>query len=83
MNWRHEKPVSLSATVKGVPGGKIEFIVDGKLDAAFGRSLLTDNEVVRVKWVGDGRRHTIYVKVRGKDEKLVLVGNPIYIEGWI
>jgi len=78
---RPSEPVSLSATVKGVPGGKIEFMVDGKLDVALDRDVLTSDEVVRVKWVADGRRHTIYVKVRGKDGKLVLVGNPIYIEG--
>jgi hypothetical protein len=72
--------VDLTATVKGVPGGKLEFIVDGKIDPALGRELHSDDEKVQVKWMPGGDRHPVYVKVRDKDGKLVLVGNPVYIE---
>jgi hypothetical protein len=71
--------IDLTADVKGVPGGKIEFIVDGKVEPALNRDLLSDDEKVQVKWKTDDHRHFIYVRVRGKDGKLVLAGNPIYI----
>ena len=72
--------IELTASVKGVSGGKIEFIIDGKLNPKLNREILSDNEKMQVKWKTDDTRHSIYIKVRGKDEKLVLVGNHIYIE---
>jgi predicted metal-dependent phosphoesterase TrpH len=72
--------INLTAYVKGVSGGKIEFIIDGKLNSKLNRELLSDNEKIQVKWQTDDNRHSIYIKVRDKEEKLVLVGNPIYIE---
>lgn len=72
--------IGLTACVKGVAGGKAEFVIDGKLDTALGRAIVSDDEKMRVSWKTDGRRHSIYVKVRNKAGKLVLVGNPIYIE---
>ncbi|HEV3325141.1 MAG TPA: CehA/McbA family metallohydrolase, partial [Puia sp.] len=72
--------INLTAYVKAVSGGKIEFVVDGKLDSTLNREVLSDNEKIQVKWETDNTRHTIYIRVRDKDEKLVLVGNPIYIE---
>jgi hypothetical protein len=71
--------INLTASVKGVSGGKIEFIIDGKVNSNLNREILSDDEKVQVKWETDNNRHSIYIKVRDKDEKLVLVGNPIYI----
>jgi hypothetical protein len=34
-----------------------------------------------VKWEPGGGRHSVYVKVRDKSGKLVLVGNPVYVGG--
>jgi hypothetical protein len=72
--------IDLTAWVKGVSGGKMEFIIDGKLNAKINRQILSNNEQIEVKWKTDEARHSIYIRVRDKDEKLVLVGNPIYIE---
>jgi len=41
---------------------------------------VSDNEKIQVKWVSGGERHSVYVRARDKDGKLVLVGNPVYIE---
>ena len=71
--------LELTAHVRGVSGGKIEFIVDGKLDAALGRDVSSGDAQIRVPWGTDAGRHSIYSKVRDKDGKLVLVGNPVYI----
>lgn len=72
--------VRLTAFVRGVAGGKVEFIVDGRVATALGRRLSSGDERVEVRWVADDKRHSIYAKVRDKDDKLVLVGNPVYIE---
>ena len=74
------EPINLTAYIKGVSGGKVEFIIDGKLNPGLDRKLLSNDEKIQVKWEPDDKRHSIYIKVRDKDEKLVLVGNPIYIE---
>jgi len=72
--------IDLIAVVKGVPGGEMEFVVDGKWDSTLNRAVLTNDEKILAKWKADGARHSIYARVRGKDDKLVLVSNPIYIE---
>jgi hypothetical protein len=74
--------INLTAYVKGVSGGKIEFMIDGKLNSKLNQELLSNNEKIQVKWETDDKRHSIYIKVRDKDEKLVLVGNPVYIEDY-
>jgi hypothetical protein len=60
---------------------KIEFMIDGKLNATLNREILPDNETGPAKWKTDGNPHSIYIRVRDKNGKLVLVGNPVYIEG--
>jgi hypothetical protein len=72
--------INLTVNVKGVSGGKIEFVIDGKLNSKLDREILSDDDKIQVKWETDDNRHSIYVKVRDKDGKLVLVGNPVYIE---
>ena len=72
--------INLTTFVRGVSGGKIEFIIDGKLNPKLNREILSDNETVHATWETDDNRHSIYIKVRDKDEKLVLVGNPVYVE---
>ena len=72
--------INFTVYVKGVAGGKTEFMIDGKLNSTLSREILSDDEKIQVKWVTDANRHSIYTKVRGADGKLVLVGNPIYIE---
>ena len=72
--------INLTANVKGVSGGELEFIIDGKPNSALNRGLLSNDEKIQVTWKTDANRHSIYIKVRDKDKKLVLVGNPIYIE---
>lgn len=72
--------IGLTAYVKGVSGGRIEFVIDGRLNASLSRGVFSNDEKIQVKWKSGGGRHSIYVKVREKDEKLVLFSNPIYIE---
>jgi hypothetical protein len=55
-------------------------MIDGKLNPTLDRDILSEDEKIRVKWVADDIRHSIYIRVWDKDGKLVLVGNPIYID---
>jgi hypothetical protein len=72
--------VNLTAFVKGVSGGKIEFIIDGKLWPEFTQAVLSDDEKIQIKWKTDYNRHSVYTKVRDKNQRLVMVGNPLYCE---
>jgi hypothetical protein len=56
-------------------------MIDGKLNLTLSREILSDNETGQAKWETDGNPHSIYIRVRDKNGKLVLVGNPVYIEG--
>lgn len=71
--------VVLTAIVKGVAGGLVEFVVDGTVNASLSREIHSDDETIEVKTGTDAIKHAIYVKVRDASKKLVLVGNPIYI----
>ena len=72
--------INLTTFVRGVSGGKVEFIIDGRSNLKLDREILSNDGKIQVKWEMDDTRHSIYIKVRDKDGKLVLVGNPIYIE---
>jgi hypothetical protein len=72
--------IDLTADVKDVAGGQVEFVVDGKPASKLDREISGGEEKVRVKWEMDGARHSIYARVRNREGKLVLIGNPIYIE---
>jgi hypothetical protein len=72
--------INLTTFVRGVSGGKVEFIIDGRSNSKLNREILSNDGKIQVKWEMDDTRHSIYIKVRDKDGKLVLVGNPIYIE---
>ncbi|WP_298580767.1 CehA/McbA family metallohydrolase [uncultured Luteimonas sp.] len=66
--------------VSGAPGARVEVIVDGAV-----APLLTDANVVGPdqrlawRWRSDGGRHWLRVDVRAADGRLLLVGNPIYV----
>jgi hypothetical protein len=72
--------VNLTAYVKGISGGKIEFIIDGVLCPELTQAVSSDDEKIQVKWKTDGHKRNIYTKVRGKNQELELVSNPVYIE---
>ena len=73
--------VGLTASIRGVSGGRVEFVVDGRLVSDLSRGVQSDDEKIEVKWEPGGGRHSVYVKVRDKSGKLVLVGNPVYVGG--
>lgn len=72
--------VRFAAEVRGAPGGGVELVIDGKVDARYRRAIGGDGRVVLPDWIADGARHWVRADVREADGRLVLVGNPVYIE---
>jgi len=69
-----------SLKVANVDGGSVEIIVDGKAAPMIDQAKIAGAaQVFAFTWTSDGGRHTLRANVRGADGKLVLIGNPIYV----
>ncbi|KEZ17937.1 MULTISPECIES: CehA/McbA family metallohydrolase [Sphingobium] len=69
--------VRLVISVKGVSAGIIDLLIDGQ------KHQLRVNQDRRENvfdWVSDGAQHWISANVRTSDGRLLLVGNPIYVD---
>lgn len=72
--------VDFSVKVTNVAGGSVEIVLDGKTAPVLDQPRITNAaQTFSFAWTSDGRRHWLRVNVRGADGKLVLVGNPIYV----
>lgn len=66
--------------VEGVVAGRVEVIVDGDIAPLLADAAIrTSGQRVRWRWRSDGGRHWLRVDVRDDDGRLLLVGNPVYI----
>lgn len=66
--------VRLELRIDGVPDARAEWIVDGRVEQA------QDGAGPHAwRWRGDGGRHWIRADVRARDGRLLLVGNPVYV----
>ncbi|MFN3524151.1 MAG: CehA/McbA family metallohydrolase [Phenylobacterium sp.] len=72
--------VRLAVEVADVPGGRVELIVDGARDAALSAALSMEaHQTLAFDLAGDGARHWVRADVRDAQGRLVLIGNPIYL----
>lgn len=61
-------------------GARIEVLFDGERSALLAQRNVDGDDVVReFTWRSDGERHWIRIDVRDADGKLILLGNPIYL----
>jgi hypothetical protein len=61
-------------------GARIEVLVDGERSALLAQPGVEGNEVRKeFAWRSDGTRHWLRVDVRDASGKLILLGNPIYL----
>ncbi|HEX7915477.1 CehA/McbA family metallohydrolase [Rudaea sp.] len=66
--------------VANVDGGSAEIVVDGKVAQIIDQPKIAGaSQAFTFAWTSDGGRHTLRANVRGADGKLVLIGNPIYV----
>lgn len=69
-----------SLRVAKAKGARIEVLLDGERSALLGQREVDADEVVRkFTWPSDGKRHWLRVDVRDAAGKLILLGNPIYL----
>jgi hypothetical protein len=75
--------VEFSVHVVGVDGAKVVFVEDGRRLAEVPDIVIHgSDQTVTVPWKSDGKQHWFRSDVHGPDDKLWLIGNPIYID-WV
>jgi len=73
------RTVRFALTLKGVPSGLVQLVIDGKAEPAYRAAFVGGQPVALPDWHSDGNRHWIRAEVRDGKGRLVLIGNPIYI----
>jgi hypothetical protein len=77
---RADQSVEFQVRVTNVAGGKVEVIRDGSvIEAVNGAAIGGDDHRFSFAQPGDGARHWVRVNVRDAEGRLMLVGNPIYL----
>jgi hypothetical protein len=72
--------IRFHAHLQNLPGGKIEVIEDGHVlaDAAIVAQGARD-ATLDFPWTSNGARHWLRLNARDAEGRLVLIGNPIYV----
>jgi hypothetical protein len=71
--------VSLEVHAVGSEGGTIHFFVDGEPSPDLpSLPISTSDQTLHAEWHPDGGRHFLRVEARDPNDRLVLLGNPIY-----
>jgi hypothetical protein len=74
--------VHVTVTVAALAGDHIEMIVDGRaMQPKTDLAIHSAQQTVSFDWPSDGKRHWIRANVRGAGGELLVVGNPVYING--
>jgi hypothetical protein len=72
--------VTFQIRIRQVTAGRVEVVKDGEIVPVLANSALTESDQsVSFIWKSDSSRHWFRINVRSDDGKLLLVGNPIYI----
>jgi hypothetical protein len=72
--------LQLAARVTGVPQGRVVILADGQsLQTGSLSASTVPLQTVTASWTSDGRRHWFRADVYGPDQKLWLLGNPVYV----
>jgi hypothetical protein len=75
--------IEFTVRVRGAAGARLDIVVDGRHGAALAETAIERDDTVRTFLLtADGARHRIRADVRSEDaERLLMIGNPIYLEG--
>ncbi len=71
--------IGFHARLENLPGGKIEVIEDGQVTADAAVVEGARDAELDFPWTSDGQRHWLRLNARDADGRLVLIGNPIYV----
>jgi hypothetical protein len=72
--------VRFSLRLAGVAGMRAFVLLDGAPNRLLPDTAIDGDHSLRFDWQADGRAHTVRAEVRDAQGKLVLLGNPIYVE---
>ncbi len=72
--------IGFHASLQNLPGGRIEVIADGQILAEAAEVAPGARDaVLDFPWTSDGARHWLRLNARDAEGRLVLIGNPIYV----
>ncbi|MGA8532251.1 MAG: CehA/McbA family metallohydrolase, partial [Acidobacteriaceae bacterium] len=73
-------PVSLDLHVANCQGATANWFIDGVESTALpSQSISSADQTLRAQWTSDGSRHWIRAEVRDSNDRLLLLGNPVYL----
>lgn len=72
--------VQVTVTVRGAKGGRVEAVVDGVPSPDLSRDIPDDSVDLTLHWVGGEARRWLRLNVRDAAGRLVLIGNPIFLQ---
>lgn len=78
------RAVAFTLRVRNAGGGRVDIVIDGRHQAALaGASVAGEDAVLTFPLPADGARHWVRADVRSTDgERTLLIGNPIYLNGF-
>src|SRR5581483_11709504 len=80
LNAPRGSAVQFSIHVLHAAGAHVEVIEDGKKADSLAYPVLAQtDEIKRFEWNSDGSRHWVRVNIRSAEGRLLLVGNPVYL----
>jgi hypothetical protein len=71
--------IEFQVRVVNVVGGRVDVVRDGATDAPANAAIADDDHRLSFIHRGDGARHWVRINVRDRDGRLMLIGNPIYL----
>lgn len=74
-----DEQVQVRVTVRGANGGRMETVVDGVASPDMSRDIRGDSVDLTLDWTGGLARRWLRVDVRDASGRLVLIGNPIFL----
>ncbi|HEY2472293.1 MAG TPA: CehA/McbA family metallohydrolase [Terracidiphilus sp.] len=73
-------PIELSVHVATCSGNDVHLLLDGRESPDLAAIPITEaDQTLHAKWTSDGKQHWIRAEVRDKQQKLLVLGNPVYI----
>lgn len=75
-----DSAVEFGVRIANATGARVEVVQDSRATAPVAALSITQaDQSLRFQWRSDGKPHWVRVNVRSADGKLLLVGNPIYL----
>jgi len=74
-----ESTIQISAHVAACSGEQLRFVLDGQPVSSLNSNIAQDDQAISLTLPGDGKRHWLRPDVITADGRLILLGNPIYL----